>query len=297
VTFVTEGTKLTVTATSTDDTGRLWGKTPQGWACLQYTNYDAVIGSQPVVPETPQQPPVQPETPQQPPVQPETPPAAPEQVQPADPQFTANANATVVANGCLYIRKGPGTGYDKVGEYPGKSRIRILEQKSSGISMWGKTDKGWVSMAYVRMDGENDAVSGGVTGTIQVQGALRVRKGAGTGYGIAGYYYNGATVTILEQVVSGAQTWGKTKMGWISMDYVDLGGSQSSSPEQSVTPLKTAIVATDSVLNIRSGAGTGYAISGFYNRGDIVAILEEKQVGDTQWGKTSQGWIALSYTE
>lgn len=297
VTFVTEGTKLTIIATSTDDTGRLWGKTPQGWACLQYTDYDTVIGNQPVIPETPETPPVQPEQPQQPPAQPETPPAAPEPEQPADPQFTADANATVVANGCLYIRQGPGTGYDRVGEYPSKSRVRILEQKSSGISMWGRTDKGWVSMAYIRMDGENEAISGGVTGTIQVQGALRVRKGAGTGYGIAGYYYNGATVTILEQVVSGAQTWGRTSMGWICMDYVNLGSSQNPAPEQSVTPLKTGIVATQSVLNIRGGAGTSYAISGYYNRGDIVAILEEKQVGGDTWGRTDKGWISMSFVQ
>ena len=287
---VTEGTRLTVTATSTDDTGRLWGKTPQGWACLEYTDYASGGSGQPVVPDNPEAPPVQPEQP----TEPVTPPAD----EPADPEFTADANATVVANGCLYIRQGPGTGYDKVGEYPSKSRIRILEQKSSGISMWGKTDKGWVSMAYVRMDADNEAISGGVTGTVQVQGALRVRKGAGTGYGIAGYYYNGATVTILEQVVSGAQTWGKTSLGWISMDYVNLGSDhQTNPPEQNPAAGKTGVITASGVLNIRAGAGTGYAISGYYNRGDIVAILEEKQVGGDTWGKTDKGWISMSYVQ
>lgn len=282
--YVTEGTALTVTATAQDDIGRLWGKTAQGWVCLQYTDYDAVISGKP---EQPTVPPTDPVTP--PPTQ---------TVAPADPEFTTDANATVVANGCLYIRQGPGTGYAKVGEYPSKSRIRILEQKSSGISMWGKTDKGWVSMAYVRMDTDNEVISGGVTGTVQVQGALRVRKGAGTGYGIAGYYYDGATVTILEQVVSGAQTWGKTSLGWISMDYVSLGSNnQSTTPEQTPAAGKTGIITASSVLNIRSGAGTAHTISGFYNRGDIVAILEEKQVGGDTWGRTDKGWISMSFVQ
>ena len=287
LTFVTEGTKLTVTATVQDDTGRLWGKTPSGWACLQYTDYDAVISGKPE--EQPQQPTT-------PPSEPVTPPAKPNE--PADPQFTANANATVVANGSLYIREGAGTGFAKVGEYPSKSRIRILEQKSSGTSMWGRTDQGWVSMAYVRLDTDEQAASGGITGTIKVQGALRVRKGAGTGYGIAGYYYNGATVTILEQVVTGAQSWGKTNLGWISMDYVNLGSSgTTAAPEQTPTALKTGIINVDSVLNIRGGAGTAHAIAGYYNRGDIVAILEEKQVGGDTWGRTDKGWINLSFVQ
>ena len=339
LTYVIEGANLTVTATAEDSIGRLWGKTAQGWACLSYTNYEDVISGKPVEPEQPEEPPVapsepevpaEPETPAEPeaPAEPEVPsePVTPEEPEEKEPEVKPvveeNANATVVANGCLFIRKGPGTSYEKLGDYPYNSRVRILEQKSSGASMWGKTEKGWISMTYVRMDSTSStpetkpgttpesstgSTTQGVTGTIKVQGSLRVRKGAGTSYDIAGYYYNGNTVTILEQVTKNGQKWGKTDLGWISMDYVVLssgnsgntstGGGQTSAPEQTPSTKKTGVIKVESTLNIRNGAGTSYAIAGYYSNGAKVEILEEKQVGAVTWGRTDRGWISMAYVK
>lgn len=50
---------------------------------------------------------------------------------------------------------------------------------------------------------------------------------------------------------------------------------------------------TANVLNIRSGAGTNYAIKGTTKKGSVHEILEEKN----GWGKISNGWISLEYTE
>jgi hypothetical protein len=47
------------------------------------------------------------------------------------------------------------------------------------------------------------------------------------------------------------------------------------------------------VLNIRAGAGTSYAIKGATKKGSVHEILEEKD----GWGKISNGWISLEYTE
>ena len=50
-------------------------------------------------------------------------------------------------------------------------------------------------------------------------------------------------------------------------------------------------------LNIRAGAGTGYAVNGTCPPG-VYTIVEEKQ-GSGGWGKlkSGKGWIALSYAE
>ena len=43
------------------------------------------------------------------------------------------------------IRSGPGTGYGKVGAYPCGAVVDVLEERDG----WGRTDKGWVSLAYL----------------------------------------------------------------------------------------------------------------------------------------------------
>ena len=50
---------------------------------------------------------------------------------------------------------------------------------------------------------------------------------------------------------------------------------------------------TANLLNVRAGAGTNYAIKGTLKNGAICELLEEKD----GWGKISNGWISLEYTE
>lgn len=50
---------------------------------------------------------------------------------------------------------------------------------------------------------------------------------------------------------------------------------------------------TASVLNVRAGAGTNYAIKTTVRKGSVHEVLEEKN----GWGKISNGWISLEYTE
>ena len=45
----------------------------------------------------------------------------------------------------INIRSGPGTGYGKVGAYPMGTVVDVLEARDG----WGRTDKGWVSLAYL----------------------------------------------------------------------------------------------------------------------------------------------------
>ena len=56
-----------------------------------------------------------------------------------------NIEGTVTATE-LNIRKGPDTSYDAVGKYYNGDKVTIIETKDG----WGKTDKGWISMNYVK---------------------------------------------------------------------------------------------------------------------------------------------------
>lgn len=290
---VTVGDVLVITRTSVGG-GYTWGRFNKGWIALKYTNYDeAVNGSVSNQPTT--QNPVM---------------------------------GTVNVNEFLRIRSAPGVGNPVVGNLGPRDRVQILEQKAVGGTIWGRIDKGWISLDYVILDKAGESApettpepapqpapqpeNTAVTGKIKLtSGRLNIRTGPSTGYSIAGKYNNGAAVTILEQKTVGTVTWGRTDKGWISLAYVQLDQAQTSQPttpstpepQPEQTPAQPATGETGTVsltsgsLRIRSGAGTNNAIVGNLYNGAKVTITERKTVGSTVWGKMEKGWISLDYVK
>lgn len=242
---------------------------------------------------------------------------------------------TVKVNDFLRIRKGAGTSYGVAGYLKPNEKVEILETKKVGNTTWGRISKGWISLDYVVLDEvkeetkeevkeeqkpsapetttppaepEKDessnvkpAPSNKLTGTVKVNDFLRIRKGAGTGYGVAGYLKPNAKVEILETQKVGNTTWGRISKGWISLDYVVLDSNSDSSEsgstekEESKPATVTKTVKVSDLLRIRSGAGTNYKIVGVLYNGAKVEILETKTVNGTKWGRISKGWICMDY--
>ncbi len=126
---------------------------------------------------------------------------------------------------------------------------------------------------------------------VLTSGTLNVRKDAGTTNPVVGYLRAGTVVQITEKKTVGSTVWGKISNGWISMDYVQLTGANST-PTQKVGG---TVSAGGSRLRVRTGPGTSYAIAGYVNDGSRVEILEQKTAGGMAWGRVSNGWISLSY--
>ena len=268
------GDKLTITETKQDDT-YLWGNSPKGWICLQYTNYDLVTA--PPVPETPQ-----------------------------------SRMGTIKVNDTLRIRSGPSTGYSVVGYLKNGERVEILEQQMVGSMVWGKISQGWISMDYVQLDPEKEPEVPETseptqppatepapkpetpeqvwTGTVNVNDFLRIRSGPSTQDKVVGYLYPKEKVTITQQTTSGSMTWGKMDKGWISMDYILLDKPQ----EQEKL---TGTVKVGDLLRVRTGPSTSYAVAGYLENGTKITITETKKVGNTTWGKIDKGWISMDYVE
>ncbi len=196
---------------------------------------------------------------------------------------TASAGTTgkgTVTASELNIRKEPSTESDKVGVYKKGDKIEILEVKGS----WGRTDKGWVSLDYVRMD-ESTPTTTYKTGKGTVTASsLYIRKKADKNSDIVGAYFKDDKVEILE--VSGK--WGRTDKGWISLDYVKMDETAA----KIVDPIKKGTV-TASSLYIRKEPTTSSEAVGAYSKGDKVEILEMKD----GWGRTDKGWIYLDYVK
>ena len=66
---------------------------------------------------------------------------------------------TVTPSIGVNIRSGPGTNYGKMGAYPCGAVVDVLEARDG----WGRTDKGWVSLAYLEaMEGPQRATDTGL---------------------------------------------------------------------------------------------------------------------------------------
>ena len=166
-----------------------------------------------------------------------------------------------------------------------------------GATVWGRISKGWISLDYVKMDAASDnggsnAGSGNTviaTGEIVNTSSLRIRSGAGTGYGIVGSLKRGDKVEIYEIKTVGSVKWGRISSGWISLDYVKMDSSGSN--ESAVYTVKA------SSLRVRSGAGTSYRTVAYLTNGQKVTVLETKTVSGTVWGKIAQGWVCMDYLD
>lgn len=191
------------------------------------------------------------------------------------------------------------------------------------------TDYGWIIMDYVAMDNPtsnntdtpdstepNTATpannnTDNATNTTSIKGVItgngvNIRSEGSTDGKIQGTYNKGDVVTILET----KNGWGRTDKGWVKMDYVNTSGSTTNNTTTNNTTTNntttnnttvsggngnTTVIAkgivTASQLNIRSSATQDSDRVGSLNYGDRVEILEKSG----NWGRTSKGWISLSY--
>lgn len=117
-------------------------------------------------------------------------------------------------------------------------------------------------------------------------GKLNVRKSASTGSVILTSLAKGSYITLISQSGNWYYVeYADDKYGYCHKDYIKLDSG------------KTATVKTQSTsLNVRSGAGTGYAIKDTIPKGEIVIILSTSN----SWSKilyngTKTGFVSSQY--
>lgn len=274
--------------------GTHWALVRGGWICLDQTNIpDGPVAELPnpdkldVVPPVASTEEVKPTTPHRPSLD-----GLP--AENTDKNTNTNSGSTntnynegsgdkgvVTANG-LNVRSEPSTKGEIKDTLAKGTRITILEKKDG----WGRTGNGWVSLNYVYMDG---ATGTNTAKGVVVANGLNVRTGPGTDNKSTTSYNYGTRVNILEQVKVGNTTWGATKDGWISLDYVYIDGTKGDNGGEGRI--------TGDGLNIRSGPGTDYKSVGSLNSGDTVTILTQIKVGSTTWGCIDKGWVSMDYVD
>lgn len=234
----------------------------------------------------------------------------------------------------MNVRKSPSMDAAVDGTLYAGDRVYVSYQETIVGHTWGYITSpmdGWIVMDYVQMDNASDetptvttpaasgsdtdtndtdsSTSGGATTTTtSTQGVVtgngvNIRSEPSTDGKIQGSYNKGDVITILET----SNGWGRTSRGWVNMNYVDTSGTSNttntttnntnnSNTTSNVTGNGSTTVQLRGIvntaeLNIRSSASTEGDRLGSYTYGDRVEILEKSG----NWGRTSKGWISLSY--
>ena len=206
----------------------------------------------------------------------------------------------------LNIRKEASGDSERVGAYVKGDEVEILEQKTVDGTTWGRTNKGWISLKYVKMAGSEDntgntntntgkddddkttsseVVSNGKTSVLGYAvidyGSLNVRTGPGTNYDKVDSVSRGQRFGYYQ--TSG--NWIRIKDGWISKSYVYIEGTTADDGGTGT------VTATE--LNLRNGPDSSYKSKGVLKKGDSITILAQVN----GWGYTSKGWVSMKYIE
>ena len=111
---------------------------------------------------------------------------------------------------------------------------------------------------------------------------LNVRSGPGTGYSLRGVAHQYEKYAVVEKSGSWSKIWWAGNTGWIYTPLTTTAGGTG------------AEVATES-LNVRSGAGTGYAAVGTAHRGEIYVQIATSGGWKKIWFGGAARWISGAY--
>ncbi|OPX84329.1 MAG: N-acetylmuramoyl-L-alanine amidase AmiC precursor [Pelotomaculum sp. PtaB.Bin104] len=228
----------------------------------------------------------------------------------ADPGVSAAGENAVVSVNVANIRSGPGTGNAVTGQVAQGDSLPVLGQTDGWYRVQTPDGgSGWVAGWLVAVNTSGTTNTPVVPSQGQSQGprqvamvtgsVVNIRSGPGTGNAVTGQVTQGDNLTVLGQsdgwyhvsTLGGGTGW---IAGWLVA--VNTSGTTNTpvvpSPGQSQSPRQVAMV-TGSVVNIRSGPGTGNAVTGQVTQGDNLTVLGQSdgwyQVGMPGGGT---GWIA-----
>ena len=158
---------------------------------------------------------------------------------------------------------------------------------------------GWVKM------GASDSSSGidiDVVVTV-TNDYVRSRKESSIYSAQNGTYYKGDQLRIINTDSGDGFLWGQVAndeyeaIGWVALMYTDWETAKNGSSNSDAIVVATAVINCNGYLIVRREADSNSAIVGSLANGDTVDIHEIKVVNGHQWGRTSGGWILLTYAK
>ena len=237
-----------------------------------------------------------------------------------------------VTNTYVNVRANASITSNKIGSYNLGKQLRIINVKNGDGFLWGQiaagandnTPIGWVALMYTDYDSVVASANKGAssnngtvvaTATITYTGYVNVRSDAGINNQIVGSLSKGQTVDLYEtKYVNGIQ-WGRSSAGWFCLTYAsvtrlvedntianDIGFTnyiftgkieafaEGDLPsDHFVTAPGGTTAVKDPTVKDKDGNEEPVAL-----KNADVTISNLVAAGGETWGKTSNGWIALS---
>jgi len=202
--------------------------------------------------------------------------------------YAGTYQVTTSSSGLL-IRSGHGTSYGILGEIPAGAEVEVHRTSGTGSNGWAHVSyngiNGYCSMRYLKLL------------TLKHTYTATVVEPTCTTQGYTVYTCSGCGNKLTEKVVAPlGHDFGQWTDTEIPNEQIRACTRCDATETRVVTKSRMGTI-TGSSLRIRSGAGTGYSVVGFLNKGDRVEILETKDVGSTVWGRIAQGWISMDYVK
>ena len=208
---------------------------------------------------------------------------------------------------------------DKAGEFSGENNNGGESASGTNPGVSGPTYGGWVNLDqnHVSRNGapaaSESSGSKNLMATVINTDNVNVRAYTDATYAKVGSLSRGTTVHVWDE----EDGWykidhnknGKEEYedGWVSGQYLNIfentsssssgnGGTGSTGSTNGTVETGLGIVAnTYTGVNVRTGAGTGYAAVGKILAGTTVEIQEVKNTGTAKWGRVPQGWVCMDY--
>ena len=194
-------------------------------------------------------------------------------------------------SGTLNLREGPGYEYGVVGYVKHNKTVKTFEQSGAWIRVKYGKKYGWIKTMYV--DGTTKALG---TGYKAITATTSVYAKADTSSAVVGTITTADTVKVYytENDMASVHVTDSGLSGWIPISVI--GATVTLKPDTPPSSSSTTYRTTASVLNLRAGAGTDYAVVGKLKRGTGVTILASS--GNWRRVKTYKGkigWVSATY--
>lgn len=182
-----------------------------------------------------------------------------------------------VTGSSVNVRSGPGTSYSVVASAKRGDVLIITETQRVSGYLWGKFDKGWISLRYTTYDKESTAPCQHDYNVSSKTPATCTDKGV---------------ITFTCALCNDSYSETVAAKGH---DYA-VNGLCVSCDAKDPDFKGLTVTVTGNNVNVRKGAGLSYATVTSVSSGTKLTITELKQNDGYLWGKYSKGWIALKYT-
>lgn len=251
---------------------------------------------------------------------------------------TSNEIQATVTSASLDVLKSYNNNSAKVGTLKKGDVVAVLERNTestgTGTRIWGRIKKdnleGWINLAYADVKtvtnvngntgstGTTGSTNGNANGAEAVIAnclAVNVRDAAGTANNLKLKLNQGTAVKVYEKKTVDNAPWCRitwdngASEGWVCMYYVEMkassgttGGNTTGNTignTNSNTISAVGTVNSNIALNVRAGAGLGFAKIGSLNKGAKVTVYEQVSADGMVWGRIQfnkgNGWICMSY--